>query len=224
MVNLNEYIGSITSSLTEARMISDLKTLEIAEKFAKHDLLKHFSIPRFRAQNIELTIPMAIASLQQDEVIKHEPIDNIAFNSQTYQLLKNMSKADSFERKTSVLLRKKIAQKTDFLEKSLKSGVDKHSVMKEFSSSLTNDFLSISKENLDTIELAKKLEKVLIHSINDKKELKTKHTKVIVEASKLKEINPVNLIQVKMTLTEEGMEWHTIENDKGEKKSKLLPE
>jgi len=60
MVKLNEYLGGIASSITEARMIFDLKSLEIAEKFSKHDLLKHFSIPKFRAQSVELIIPITV--------------------------------------------------------------------------------------------------------------------------------------------------------------------
>ena len=67
MVKLNEYLGSIASSIAEARLVSDLKSLEVAEQFSKHELLKHFSIPRFKAENIELTIPVAIAETGQDD-------------------------------------------------------------------------------------------------------------------------------------------------------------
>lgn len=126
MVNLNEYLGGIATSLAEARLMSDLKSLEIAEKFAKHDLLKHFSIPRFKAQQIELSIPVAIGSLEAQLDTQYEPIDNVAFNSQTYTLLKNQSKVTAFDRKISTAIRSLIAEESELLEKTSKRKTTYH--------------------------------------------------------------------------------------------------
>jgi len=223
MVNLNEYLGGIATSIAEARLMSDLKSLEIAEKFAKHDLLKHFSIPRFKAQNIELTIPVAIGELEKNYEKEYQPIDNIEFNSQTYSILKDASKTTSFDRKTSISIRSVIAKETDELEKNIKSTENKAPSLKYFSETVAEMFLSISKENLDFKSLVNKLTTELKPSIKSKK-LVTQNTKVIVEAHKLNEIKPENIVQIKMTLNEEGMEWHTSENESGERETKLLPE
>ncbi|CAM1365178.1 hypothetical protein [Tenacibaculum xiamenense] len=223
MVNLNEYLGGIATSIAEARLMSDLKSLEIAEKFAKHNLLKHFTIPRFKAQNVELTIPVAIGELSSDYEKDYEPINNIEFNSQTYTILKNSSKVNTFDRKTSTLLRSLIAEETDILEKNLKANQNNEEFLDQFSMRVAERFLSIYPKKLDYKFLVKQLNSNLKPLISSKQVVK-QNTKVIVEAHKLNEIKPENIIQIKMTLNEEGMEWYTSENDNGEIESKLLPE
>jgi hypothetical protein len=47
---------------------------------------------------------------------------------------------------------------------------------------------------------------------------------VIVEAHKLREQKPENMIYIKLKISEEGMEWNKAENQEGKIESKLLPE
>ncbi len=223
MINLNEYIGSIATSLTEARMISDLKSLEIAEKFAQHDLLKHFSIPRFRAQNIELTIPVAIGELETQYQKDHQPIDNIEFSAQTYSILKDVTQRTSFDRKTSIQLKAAINNEVESLEKSIKATNDETSSLRLYSARIAEQFMAISNEKIDAPALINRITENLASQIKPKQPVK-QEPKVIVESYKLQEIKPENLIQIKMTLNEEGLEWHTSEDDNGNKSSKLLPE
>ena len=223
MINLNEYIGSIATSLTEARMISDLKSLEIAEKFAQHDLLKHFSIPRFRAQNIELTIPVAIGELETQYEKDYQPIDNIEFSSQTYTILKDVVQKSSFDRKTSVQLKSVINNEVELLEKKIKATNDESKSLQAYSERIAEQFLAISREKIEFSVLTKRISQSLASQIKPKQPAK-QEPKVIVESHKLQEIKPENIIQIKMTLNEEGMEWHTSEDDNGNVNSKLLPE
>ncbi|CAM1360067.1 conserved hypothetical protein [Tenacibaculum sediminilitoris] len=223
MVNLNEYLGGIATSVAEARLMSDLKSLEIAEKFARHELLKHFSIPRFKAQNIELTIPVAIGELEESYETDYEPINNVAFNSQAYSVLKDASKITSFDRKTSTTLRSIIAQRTDELEKNIKATGEIDSLLSRFSQQLSEQFISVSNEKVSYNTLVKKLNSELRPYIKSR-QITQKNTKVIVEAHKLNQIKPENIVQIKMTLHEEGMEWYTSENEDGVKETKLLPE
>lgn len=223
MVNLNEYLGGIATSLAEARLMSDLKSLEIAEKFAKHDLLKHFSIPRFKAQQIELSIPVAIGSLEAQLDTQYEPIDNVAFNSQTYTLLKNQSKVTAFDRKISTAIRSLIAEESELLEKNIKAQNDVPSALKQYAYRVAERFSAVYRKNVNVKLLTAQLYEALTPAIQTKATTK-QQPKVIVEAHKLQEINPENIVRIKMTLNEEGMEWFTSENDKGEQESKLLPE
>lgn len=223
MVNLHEYLGGIATSIAEARLMSDLKSLQIAEQFAKHDLLKHFSIPRFKAQNIELTIPVAIAEIENSYDKTYEPIDNIEFNSQTYTVLKDISKVSTFDRKTSTIIRSFIAEETDILEKNLKSGTEQNSSVQQYAMRISERFLAVYPQKIEHATLSKHLFTELQPLINTKQVAK-QLTKVIVEAHKLNEIKPENIVQIKMTLNEEGLEWFTSENDNGTIESKLLPE
>lgn len=60
MITLKDYIGNIYKEITKARVQSDIETVEVAKEYAKHDLLKHFSIPNMRMKNVEITVPIAI--------------------------------------------------------------------------------------------------------------------------------------------------------------------
>lgn len=223
MVNLHEYLGGITTSVSEARLMSDLKSLEVAEKFSKHHLLKHFSIPRFKAQNIELTIPVAIAEIEKNYENDYEPIQNISFNSHTYSILKDASKTNTFNRKASVAIRSLIAEETDRLEKNIKATENKEQALKEFANRVAERFLSVINKKVDFKLLTNHLYTELQQHIKEK-QLLQQNTKVIVEAHKLQEIKPENIVQIKMTLNEEGLEWFTSENNNGEIETKLLPE
>ncbi|MCK5743057.1 MAG: hypothetical protein KAH48_12660, partial [Chlorobi bacterium] len=47
---------------------------------------------------------------------------------------------------------------------------------------------------------------------------------VIVEADRLREIKPENVIMIKMTISEQGMEWVNMEDIDGKIVNKLMPE
>ncbi|TCI92288.1 hypothetical protein [Tenacibaculum sp. M341] len=153
MIDLNEYLGGITSSISEARMMSDLKSLEIAEQFAKHDLLKHFSIPRFKAQNIELTIPVAIGALENSYEKDYQPVDNVNFNSKTYAILKDVAQQTSFERNFSTKLKSVISNEITNLEKEIKAGKEKETALKNYVNKISNAFLDLYFENTDKSKL-----------------------------------------------------------------------
>ena len=60
MITLKDYIGNIYKEITKARVQSDIETVEVAKEYAKHNLLKHFSVPNMRMKNVEITVPIAI--------------------------------------------------------------------------------------------------------------------------------------------------------------------
>lgn len=60
-IPLSDYVGFIFSEITRARDHADRVSKEIAELYAKDDVLKHFSVPRFKIPEMELTIPVLIS-------------------------------------------------------------------------------------------------------------------------------------------------------------------
>lgn len=60
-ITLADYVGFIFSEITRARDHADRVTLEIARQYAKDDVLKYFSVPRFKIPEMELTIPVIIS-------------------------------------------------------------------------------------------------------------------------------------------------------------------
>ena len=57
-----------------------------------------------------------------------------------------------------------------------------------------------------------------------KKQKSLEDTEVIVESDKLRDLNPNHIIQIKMKIIEQGMEWHKIEDGEGNTVSKLTVE
>jgi hypothetical protein len=99
----------------------------------------------------------------------------------------------------------------------------------------TEFFTTFSKENginmlsrdLKTMltTLPKELDRVLNENIVfEREKISLDSIDVIVESHKLREINPQHIITIKMTLSEQGMEWVNMENQEGKVVNRLLPE
>ncbi len=58
---MSDYVGFIFSEITRARNLADRESIRIAEMYAQNDVLKHFSVPRFKIPEMNLTIPVIIS-------------------------------------------------------------------------------------------------------------------------------------------------------------------
>ena len=60
-ITLSDYLGFIFSEITRARDHADRVSKEIALVYAQDEILKSFSVPRFKIPEMELTIPVIIS-------------------------------------------------------------------------------------------------------------------------------------------------------------------
>ena len=234
MVKLKDYIGSIVASIAEARVMSDVQTVEVAEQYARHELLKHFSVPRMRIEDVELTIPVALAAANPKETMAYSPIDNRAFNALTYRELVNSIGRDSLPREVSLEMQKYLSTRTNELEKKIRvSGTT--DVVDKYCMDVVDRLLKLAKHhNLIEAKLQKKINPEEIQqklAQRLKGEVQFREVKkcledlnVIAESHLLREEKPENLIYIKVKISEEGMEWSRAENREGGVDSKLLPE
>lgn len=233
MAKLKEYLGALIGDINHARVLADLESAKIAQIYAQNELLKHFSIPRFRAQDIELDIPIAIDGFETQGKKDFEPIDNRSFNSATYNTFKDVAKVDAFSRITARIINNKISNNTKSLESKIKARYEFKEVFMEFLNQSREAFyLAVEKDNIklkNIKESQRNLELMLRKNLMP--QIKTRHenqdienTNVIVEAAKLREIPDKNIIKIKIKLFEDGMEWHSTKNEQGENLNKLLPE
>lgn len=229
MPNLNEYIGSIVSSITNSRVMSDAQSVKVAEQYAKHDLLKHFSIPRMRIEDIELSIPVAIDEIIEKTETEYEPIDDISFNKLVYQELVNNAGLTKLKSDVSTKLRSHISRSTIILEQNIRMNKNVSFLMEycfglvKYSRELLASF--VSKKRITEEEEAKNLYQILIQEIKIIKETKTiADLNVIIEAHRLREQKPENILQIKLKIREDGLEWDKSEDKDGNIISKLLPE
>ena len=60
-ITLADYVGFIFSEITRARDHADRVAKELALVYAQDEILKNFSVPRFKIPEMELTIPVIIS-------------------------------------------------------------------------------------------------------------------------------------------------------------------
>lgn len=229
MPNLNEYLGGIVSSITSARAICDLQTVGLAKEYAEHSLLKHFSVPRMRIEDVEMTIPIAIDNIEYMAKDKYTELDNRKHNAIIYRKLLESSGMPRFNEEFSKELMASIAKSTSELDQKWRIEKDSESI-KKVSENLVLLFLGlIKKYTLKTKKIDEKLLReeiaALLSTENTASDAATiGNLNIIIEASKLRELKPESLIYIKMKIREDGMEWAVSENNKGEIESRLLPE
>jgi hypothetical protein len=239
MADLSEFLGNLVSSISESRVNSDLQSVRIAQQYAKDKFLQHFAVPRMRIENVELTIPIAIDEFETKKANSSlEPINNATFSSITYQQILKSIAVDKLPTDISKEFKSKISDYIKLLEAQINVNQIENSLL-NYSKSITEIVMSkvveiyrtqnkkINRDQLNMLQndLAKNLQENLKSEIKIKAENTTSNfSNVIVESSKLREIRPENIIMIKMNISEQGMEWIKMENDKGEVVSKLMPE
>jgi len=244
MPTLKDYLGSLVKDLNYARVIADVESANIAKMYAENDLLKHFSIPRMKINDTELTIPISIDELEMSVEKDYQPIDNTSFYARTYAEIKNVFKVSSFSREISTALRKSIYVQIDSLEKSIKSGADINTSLDGFSETVSDMAIetiisdkkgrvvfneTLKNNNVDDEQIKDALVMNLAKQL--KAEIKPRavagkieSAKVTVESDQLREKKPETLLYIKMKITEESMEWQTMEDADGNVVSKLMVE
>lgn len=239
MAKLSDFLGGLVSSISDARVNSDIQTVKIAEEYAKNDFLKHFAVPRMRVDKVELNIPIAIDKILENNHKVYEPIDNKSFSSKAYQQILTSLGVDKMSDEVSKTLRTDVAEYLNLLEAKLKVNQTENA-LEDFSKSIALKVMELKdlifkdpKRKPLTRDEISKLQNNMVNGLlaTLKDEIKYKSEskaldslQVIVEADKLREIKPENIIMIKMTISEQGMEWVKMENSDGEIISKLMPE
>lgn len=231
MPNLNEYLGGIFNSITRARAMADTQTVQIAEQYAQHELLRHFSVPRMRFSDIELTIPVAVDGLAASTSLELAPIGNDAFRALVYREATAIIPVKSIPSTISQPLSARIVQRTEELAKGIQSGA-REQAFEVFAKYTTNDVSDIVSASgiadamrIDYGALFDRLARILpevVAGVEQKQNID--QLAVVAESYRLREQRPEDLIYIKMTVSEDGMEWQTIDRGDGSVERKLLPE
>ncbi|MGB0981330.1 MAG: hypothetical protein ACPGUH_04440 [Winogradskyella sp.] len=242
MITLKDYIGTIVSSVNNARGMADVESAKLAKQYAEDEVLQFYTVPRMRMQDVELEIPVGIDSFNTKTDADYQPIDNNDFYSKTYTAIKDAFEIDRFNRKSSTKLSTFIKDEIQQLEYQLKKdGTAEEHVLK-FSNKVAEQSIDIAKKEIETqrTKSIKNVERVKMPDFNEVSNLlsnrlageikpriqskKIEDANVIVESDKLSTIAPDKLIKIKMKIIETGMEWHQMEDANGDVKSKLVSE
>lgn len=234
MPTLKEYIGGLFDSLSQARVAADLHTLAIAEQYAKHELLRHFAIPRMRFSDIVLDVPIAIEGLSQRADFQLAPIGNDAFRTSIYSELVAIAKLREFPLLASQAVQSALIEPTAALVEAVRYGKFDEGFM-VFADNIEMRFKDIGERyglfGGDTgIEYPGKEVMIrvrercqsLIQGVEEKPVLDG--LSVVAESHRLREQRPEDMLRIRLTVGEEGMEWQTTERSDGGVDRRLLPE
>lgn len=70
MIPLSDYLGYLFIEITNARINADRYAAAQAKEYANDEVMKHFSIPRFKIPEMELNIPVLIAGAKYKSTIE----------------------------------------------------------------------------------------------------------------------------------------------------------
>jgi len=225
MPNLGDFIGSLLGEMAMARFRADAETARIAEVYASHDRLKHFSVPRYRLPEVSIEVPAIFPTGEIDP----EPPGK----------LKPQQVLPLFEAALGQQLAKRniVTHQTDRWLKTLRNRVNQ-----DLKIILSIDLQPTAGEIADrlfsTLEKVPNLNKTLKEilpkiSQEFKQELAQRimiarasatRIEVLVNTASIREVSdPDRLIRLRLSLREDAMEWATIETDQGTKQ-RLVPE
>lgn len=103
-ITLSDFVGYVFSEMVRARGIADSESKRVAMIYAEDPIMKHFSVPRFKIPEMELTIPVLISGARFSTVYSFVmPQENFAsyLNGKLDNVIKSIQLKD---RNINVLL------------------------------------------------------------------------------------------------------------------------
>jgi hypothetical protein len=234
MPTLNEYLGGLIASVTQARVMADAQTVAVAEQYARHDLLKHFAVPRMRIGDIELTIPVAIEGLVDRVEYQLAPVGNDRFRTEAYREVCASIGATELPLLVSNDMVAALSDETRSLVELMRADPSEKSFL-AFADKTTNRFAEIAERHnlfkiMPTLEFRREVmvERLfkrcgtLVTGVEQKTTLD--QLEVVAESHRLREQRPEDILRIRLKIGEDGMEWQTIEKSDGTLERRLLPE
>lgn len=231
MPTLDEYLGGIFASLTQARLSADVQAARVAEQYSRHELLRHFAVPHLRFSQIELTIPVAIETVQPGS---RSGISEEAREAVRKPLLAGVAKMLRIGRLPKATVEAVTPAIDAALDRLAERGVarPREDSLAEFGEELACDVRralekteASRRQRFDSAAFAQiAREEAAKHAGSIVPAASLGDLEVIAESHRLREQRPSDLLVIKMSINEEGMEWQQMEMSDGRTERKLLPE
>lgn len=226
---LKDYISALVTSMTEARVNADTFSANVARLYLENDMLRHFPVPRMRIGDVEMDVPVAVNSVGSKATIINKPNLSIVADKVYADVCNgfelNVTDVDN-NASASKALREGIASEiAEIVNKIDESNYSE--ILKSSSNKIANNSLDVlGKHNFSVDKNKVPAVALQVEETLGKEFVSTniEDLDVIVEASKLKEFPSNTLLNLKIKLVEDGMQWAISKNDKEEIETKLMPE
>ncbi len=231
MAKLNDYIASLVASITDARLATDVETAKIAEIYKNHEILRYFSIPRMRIGDVNLSVPVAIDYALSGASINYKlDIYNLTEGVfiEVYQDYGLTEKQIYLYKYQEIItgIKKDIHNSLTQLNEAICESRNIQAIPEsayKISDNVKDPLMKIS-ESVGKVPVEEVADKLSIYLTNSYLNTSVENLDVIVEASRLKEVDSSAIFHVNLNIKEEGMLWSISQNDKGEVQTRLEPE
>lgn len=226
---LKDYISALVTSMTEARVNADTFSANVARLYLENDMLRHFPVPRMRIGDVEMDVPVAVNSAGSKTTVINKPNLSLV-TDKVYTDVCNgfgLNVADVDNNATaSKALREDISLEVAEIGNKINESTYSE-VLKSSSNKIADNSLNILGKHNFNVDKNKVPAVALQVEATLGKEFVSANIEdmdVIVEAAKLKEFPSNTLLNLKIKLVEDGMQWAISKNDKEEIETKLMPE
>jgi hypothetical protein len=231
MVTLGEYLGHLISEVNRARVIADIESVKVARMYANDELLKYFSVPHMCLPNLELNVPVIVAEMSSEKLysIKKDDAEKITGNLENTiaEQLNKAYKFSSFKIKNIIheSIFKYISEIADqtYTKQELNNSLDKYLISLLDVIDKSKGFKSkISNGNFISDLQASMLGRLITHAVLSDENLK--QISISPETARIKEMGSNEiLLNLKLTISENAMEWVEIKDSKGNISTRLTP-
>ena len=225
---LGDYLGQLLAEITLARVRADVQTLRVAELYADHPLLRHFPVPHFRLPTVSLELPVAIRDAPELGGQLNGRVDLVRFRNHFTQLLtEHLRRVGlSLSGEAHASMNRRLDEAVKRLDRPVDISVGAAEVAEEFVAAalvaLREPPLNESEtERLNNLAEALRRD---VRAAFVKAQPPNARLEVLVTSAQLREAGPRELMtRVQLSITEEAMEWTTIESA-GKSTDRLVPE
>lgn len=225
MADLGDLLGSLMSGLIRARRMADEQTAALAEYYKDNPLLEGLSVPRIRIPELTIDMPMLIEDYvkgEDGEMDDPRKIGDAAKAQLEATLSKNNIKLTPTFHK--MFLDETVNQLE--LAKQKNAPIMKETIVRAVQGAFT-DVLNKTKTTMTTANkevIAKDL-RTKVSAVGIAKQLGTSSIVANIKTADVKERSSnTNVLRLKITLKEEGLEWSTQASESGGVVRTLQPE
>jgi len=229
MPDLGFVIGSLLTSLAQARRMADEETTAIAEYYRSNPLLEGMSLPRVRVPELILELPMIIEAQEEGEPnVPNDPdVIQKAINDELIAAAKRegFELSDAFKKRFDREMQVEIEKLTTLhpVERGAPREVVVRAVDNAFARTISQERLkrpTPDQQRIIASELRKIAANVALKQVGRPPTIDA----TIVTAEVKEKAGSGNVIRLQLRLREEGLEWSAFENPDGTLTSRLIPE
>lgn len=230
MADFGYLIGTLLASLAHARRITDEESVAIAEYYRDNPLLDGMSVPRVRVPELTIDLPVLINDYEEGQPPQLEDVNKILekvtdeFQTlfRKYEIPLNNRIVSTFQtniKNEYKLLNQQRVSGFRFQREHVAQIVD-HSLVETMDKSGLQDKMTPNQAKLIAAKLRKTARAVALTDDG----IPPKIEASIITAEVKEHAGSGNVVRLRLTMKEEGLEWDVVNQPDGTTSSKLSPE